>query len=75
MTVLEYIESIYTETKFEYLSFMDVVRQFPDKEDARRQLNELREAGIIRKRPGFTGALIEYLGPLRTEFESKNLSK
>lgn len=72
MTVLEHIESVYSETKFEYLSFMDVVSQFPDKEDARRQLNELREQGVIRKRPGFTGAIIEYLGDLRKEFETKN---
>ena len=71
MTVLEHIEKIYAETKFEYLSFMDVVSKFPDKEDARRQLNELREQGIIRKRPGFTGAIIEYLGDLRKEFETK----
>lgn len=75
MTVLEYIESIYAETKFEYLSFLEVMNQFPDKEDARRQLNELREQGIVRKRPGVNGVLIEYLGKLRKEFETKNTIK
>lgn len=75
MTVLEHIESIYAETKFEYLSFLEVINQFPDKEDARRQLNELREQGIVRKRPGVNGVLIEYLGNLRKEFETKNTIK
>jgi hypothetical protein len=76
MTVLEHIESIYSETKFEYLSYLDVIRQFPDKEDARRQLNELLKQGVVKKRPGlFGGVLIEYTGHLRTEFETKNLSK
>lgn len=75
LTVLEYIESVYSETKFEYLSFMEVVSQFPDKEDARRQLNELREQGVIRKHPGFTGVIIEYLGDLRKEFELKTKPK
>ena len=65
MTVLEHIESIYSKTKFEYFSYLEVVDQFPDKEDARRQLNELRKRGIVRKRAGMNGVLIEYLGELR----------
>jgi hypothetical protein len=76
MTVLSYVESVYSETKFEYLSYLDVIRQFPDKEDARRQLNELLENGTVKKRRGvLVNILIEYTGHLRTEFETKNLLK
>ena len=75
MTVIEHIESIYAKTKFEYFSYLEVVDQFPDKEDARRQLNELRNQGIVRKRAGMNGVLIEYLGKLRKEFETKNTIK
>lgn len=71
MTVLDHIESIYSETKFEYLPFLKVLSNFTDKEDARRQLNELLKQGIVKKNKGlFGGILIEYCGNLRTVFEN-----
>lgn len=71
MTILEYIESIYSETKFEYFSFLDVMSKFTDKETARLQLNDLLKQGIVKKRQAlFGGVLIEYCGNLRKEFEN-----
>ena len=62
MTATEYIYKHFQETKFPFISVMDVyMKSSQTKEEVRKELNQLFLDGKIRKREGFNFDLIEIL--------------
>lgn len=57
-TVLDFLRRRYKQTRWPYTKLIDIYHNF-EKEDARRQLNELFKAKLITKRDGSSGVLIE----------------
>lgn len=59
MGVLNYIRERYREKKWRYMPLTEVTNQFG--EYAKTELNSLRLQGIIKRREGGNGPLVEYL--------------
>ena len=57
--VLEYIRERYNKTGWHYIRLGEITNALGD--GARTDLNKLKQNGIIRRRDGANGALIEYL--------------
>ena len=67
MTVLNYIQSKYTKSKFTFIPVIEITNKFG--ESARDELNQLKNQGLIRRREGANGPLIEYL-PNNSKYET-----
>ena len=59
MNVIDYIESRYAKTLFRFIPLVEIINKFG--EQGRGELNELRKQGLIRRREGGNGTVIEYL--------------
>lgn len=59
MAVLNYIQSKYTKSKFTFIPVIEITNLYG--EPAREELNQLKKQGLIRRREGANGPLIEYL--------------
>lgn len=59
MTVFDYIQFRYHATKFEFIPLIEIINKFG--EGAKDELNSLRKQGLIRRRDGGNGVMIEYL--------------
>lgn len=59
MTVFDYIQSRYYATKFQFIPLIEVINKFG--ESAKDELNDLRKQGLIKRREGGNGPVIEYL--------------
>jgi len=59
MTVLSYMKKEYSRTKWPYFNSMKIVSMFG--EEGRKELNELKENGIIKRRAGANAPLVQLL--------------
>jgi hypothetical protein len=59
MTVHDYIQEKYNRTKWNFIPLVEILNKFG--ESARDELNELRKQGLIKRREGGNGPVIEYL--------------
>ena len=62
MTVLEYLQDYNLRTGQTFESLVLILNKCGDVE-GRKELNELLKAGVIAKRRGANGVIIEYLKP------------
>ena len=59
MKVLQYLNQQYKSTKWPYFNSMKIVSMFG--EEGRKELNELKENGIIKRRAGANAPLVQLL--------------
>lgn len=59
MKVFDYIQARYYETKYPFIPLNEVIAKYG--EGVKDELNSLRKDGLVRKRIGGNGELIEYL--------------
>ena len=59
MAVLNYIQAKYKRLGFVFIPVNEITNLFGD--SARDELNQLKKQGLIRRREGANGPLIEYL--------------
>ena len=67
MAVLNYIQAKYKRLGFVFIPVNEITNLFGD--SARDELNQLKKQGLIRRREGANGPLIEYL-PINTKYET-----